>query len=160
MLTVTFKSPIVIDEKNLSSLLSLAGVAATVEPYLNGATKKPGRKPAVAAPAEPEKEFYEPLRGVSASTPNPEAVKPAGAKRGRKTNAQKEAEAAAAAAAAATSGGEPASTDSLLARFSGLIDTDFEGAKGILDKLGVERFSDLAESDYPAFDSALTELGA
>ena len=43
MLAVKFQGPIIIDEKNLSALLSLAGVGAVVEPYVNGA--KPGRKP-------------------------------------------------------------------------------------------------------------------
>lgn len=158
MLSVTFKSPIVIDEKNLGALLSLAGVAAVVEPYSEA--KRPGRKPAVAAaPAEAPA----PEAGQQASPSEPAVVKPAGKKRGRKSAAEKAAEAAAgteAPAEPAAGDGAAAGTDDLLARFSALIDSDFEGAKGILDKLGVERFSDLPESEYPAFDAALKELGA
>ena len=166
MLSVKFESPIVIEEKNLGALLALAGVAARVEPYVEGA--KPGRKqravsamapPAVAVEPEPQ-----------ASTPEPEPVKEKG-KPGRKSNAQKAAEAAAAASEDVggdetdiveiedSDGGEAVDAGSLLSRFSGLIDDDFEAAKGLLDKFGVAKFSDLPEAEFGAFSNALSEAG-
>jgi hypothetical protein len=158
MLSVKFESPIVIDEKNLGALLALAGVAARVEPYVEGA--KPGRKPRMTAdtppppPVEPE-----------ASAPVAEPVK---GKPGRKSNAEKQAAAAAAsedvADEAATGvedsdGGEAVDAGTLLSRFSGLIDQDFEAAKGLLDKFGVAKFSDLPEAEFGAFSNALSEAG-
>jgi len=168
MLSVKFESPIVIDEKNLGALLALAGVAARVEPYVEGA--KPGRKPrAVAAPAPEPTSEPEP----QASTPVAEPVKEK-AKPGRKSNAQKAAEAAAAAASEDvggetekdtveiedSDGGEAVDAGTLLSRFSSLIDNDFEGAKSLLDNFGVAKFSDLEESQFLAFSNKLSELSA
>jgi hypothetical protein len=168
MLSVKFKSPIVIDEKNLGALLSLAGVAAEVEPYVDGAKVRKPR--AVAAPAPEPTSEPEP----QASTPVAEPVKEK-AKPGRKSNAQKAAEAAAAAAAAASEdvggetdttqvedsdGGEEVDAGTLLNRFSGLIDQDFEAAKDLLDNFGVAKFSDLPESEFLAFSQKLSELYA
>jgi hypothetical protein len=163
MLSVKFKAPIVIDEKNLGALLSLAGVAAEVEPYADGT--KPGRKPRAAAAPAPEPDAAEP----QASTPEPEGVKGKG-KPGRKSKAQKEAEAAAAAIEAAGApmtgeaedqpaddGGEEVDAGTLLNRFSGLIDKDFEAAKDLLDRFGVAKFSDLPETEFGAFSNALSE---
>jgi hypothetical protein len=158
MLSVKFKSPIVIDEKNLGALLSLAGVAAEVEPYVDGAKVRKPR--AVAAPAPAAEE-------PPVSTPEPEVVKEK-KKPGRKSNAEKEAAAAAAAAAsepevgdepdpAANEGGEAVDAGTLLSRFSGLIDKDFEAAKGLLDRFGVAKFSDLPETEFGAFSNALSE---
>ena len=166
MLSVKFKSPIVIDEKNLGALLSLAGVAAEVEPYVDGAKVRKPRAAAAPAPeptSEPEPQ---------ASTPEPAAVKEK-AKPGRKSNAQKAAEAAAAAAAASedvggetdttpiedSDGGEEVDAGTLLNRFSGLIDKDFEAAKDLLDRFGVAKFSDLPEAEFLAFSNALSEAG-
>jgi hypothetical protein len=157
MLSVKFKSPIVIDEKNLGALLSLAGVAAEVEPYVDGAKVRKPR--AVAAPAPAAEE-------PPVSTPEPEVVKEK-KKPGRKSNAEKEAAAAAAAASepevgdepdpAANEGGEAVDAGTLLSRFSGLIDKDFEAAKGLLDRFGVAKFSDLPETEFGAFSNALSE---
>jgi len=164
MLSVKFKSPIVIDEKNLGALLSLAGVAAEVEPYVDGAKVRKPRAAAAPAPeptSEPEPQ---------ASTPVAEPVKEKG-KPGRKSNAQKAAEAAAAIEAAGKpmtgeakdqpaaddDGGEEVDAGTLLNRFSGLIDKDFEAAKGLLDRFGVAKFSDLDEAEFAAFSNALSE---
>jgi hypothetical protein len=156
MLSVKFESAIVIDEKNLGALLALAGVAARVEPYVEGV--KPGRKPRVVAeaPAAAEPEVH---------TPVVEPVKVV-KKPGRKSNAEKQAAAAAAsedvADEAATGvedsdGGEAVDAGTLLSRFSGLIDKDFEAAKGLLDRFGVAKFSDLPEAEFGAFSNALSE---
>jgi hypothetical protein len=160
MLSVKFKSPIVIDEKNLGALLSLAGVAAEVEPYVDGAKVRKPR--AVAAPAPAAEE-------PPVSTPEPEVVKEK-KKPGRKSNAEKEAAAAAAAASEdvggdetdtvkikESDGGEAVDAGTLLSRFSGLIDKDFEAAKGLLDRFGVAKFSDLPETEFGAFSNALSE---
>jgi len=149
MLSVKFESPIVIDEKNLGALLALAGVAARVEPYVEGV--KPGRKPraAVAAPEAPAAAEPE------ASTPEPEVVKEVKkVGRPKKEVAEKEPEPE---APAADEGGEAVDAGTLLSRFSGLIDKDFEAAKDLLDRFGVAKFSDLPETEFGAFSNALSE---
>ena len=147
MLSVKFESPIVIDEKNLGALLALAGVAARVEPYVEGA--KPGRKPRMTAdtpppPVEPEVHtlVVEPVK----------EVKKVG--RPKKEVAEKEPEPE---APAADEGGEAVDAGTLLSRFSGLIDKDFEAAKGLLERFGVAKFSDLPEAEFGAFSNALSE---
>ena len=146
MLSVKFESPIVIDEKNLGALLALAGVAARVEPYVEGA--KPGRKPRVVAeaPAVVEEEASPPV------VEPVKEVKKVG--RPKKEVAEKEPEPE---VPAADEGGEAVDAGSLLSRFSGLIDDDFEAAKGLLDKFGVAKFSDLDEAEFAAFSNALSE---
>jgi hypothetical protein len=145
MLSVKFKSPIVIDEKNLGALLSLAGVAAEVEPYVDGAKV---RKPRAAAAPAPEPDAAEP----QASTPVAEPVK----EKGKPGRPRKEVEVA----LAESDGGEAVDAGTLLNRFSGLIDQDFEAAKDLLDNFGVAKFSDLPESEFLAFSQKLSELSA
>jgi hypothetical protein len=151
MLSVKFKSPIVIDEKNLGALLSLAGVAAEVEPYVDGAKVRKPRAAAAPAPeptSEPEPQ---------ASTPVAEPVKEK-AKPGRPKKVVEEAKAEE--GPAADDGGEEVDAGTLLNRFSSLIDNDFEGAKDLLDNFGVAKFSDLPESEFLAFSQKLSELDA
>jgi len=151
MLSVKFESPIVIDEKNLGALLALAGVAARVEPYVEGAKV---RKPRVVAEAPPAAE-------PEASAPVPEVVnevkRPGRPKKAEvQMVAQPEPEPE---APAADEGGEAVDAGTLLSRFSGLIDQDFEAAKGLLDRFGVAKFSDLPEGEFAAFSNALSEAG-
>ena len=143
MLSVKFDSPIIIEEKNLGALLTLAGVAARVEPYTEGA--KPGRKPRVVAEA--------PAPEPQASAPEPVPVKEP-AKRGPKPKVKE----AAAAAPAATEEAEVVDSSSLRDRFSALIDKDFDGARGLLEHFGVSQFSGLSEGDFAAFSTKMAEL--
>lgn len=144
MLSVKFDSPIIIDEKNLGALLTLAGVAARVEPYVEGA--KPGRKPrTVEAPA--------PVVEAEVHTPVVEEVKK---KPGRPPKV-KEPEAAPEPAAAVEEA-EVVDGASLLSRFSALIDKDFDSARSLLEEFGVGKFSDLGEADFAAFSNKMAEL--
>jgi len=151
MLSVKFESPIIIDEKNLGALLALAGVAARVEPYVEGA--KPGRKPKVVADAPPPSEPAPPEAGQQESTPDKEAVKEP-VKRERKPAATKTVD------KPAESSDEAETVDgaSLLTRFSALIDADFDAARGLLEDFGVAKFSDLAEGDFAAFSNKMSDL--
>ena len=169
MLSVKFQAPILIDEKNLAALLALTGVPAMVEPLVNGAAPKRGRKPRAEAmpPAEPapaaagaveQQASTEPVAPVKTkrgpkpkaqAAPAPEPV-PETKKRGPKPKAQ---------AAPATPAGPAPDADELLGRFSTLIDKDFDQAKGLLDQFGVERFSDMKTAEYGAFAAALSEAG-
>ena len=145
MLSVKFDSPIIIDEKNLGQLLLLAGVAARVEPYVEGA--KPGRKPRTveAPPPEPQ-----------APTPVVEEVKEEKKKPGRPPRV-KEPEAAPEPVAAVDEA-EVVDGASLLSRFSALIDKDFDSARSLLEEFGVGKFSDLGEADFAAFSNKMAEL--
>ena len=140
MLSVKFDSPIIIDEKNLGQLLLLAGVAARVEPYVEGA--KPGRKPrAVEAPApEPQ-----------ASTPVVEEVKKKPGRPAKVEEKPTEPE-------AKEEVSEVVDGASLLSRFSALIDKDFDSARSLLEEFGVGKFSDLGEADFAAFSNKMAEL--
>lgn len=165
MLAVKFQGPIIIDEKNLSALLSLAGVGAVVEPYSAGAPAgaKPGRKPRAAAeapaPVAADPAPAEPQASAPADTP----VKK---KRGRPAKAKPAADATEPAKepakepAAETAPKAPSKgADDLLERFSNLIDTDIAAAKELLGGYGVERFSDLGEEHYKDFGAKLAVLG-
>lgn len=156
MLKVTFKEPVFIDEKNLSALLSLTMTAALVEPVVETdpvpESKKRGHKP--EAVESVENPYDDPPPALDEA---PTVVKPEGKKCGRKSNAEKAAEAATRGGVMSTQ--PPADWDDLLGRFSSLIDADFDAAKGILDGFGVSKFSELPAAEYAAFDEKLTAAG-
>lgn len=142
MLSVKFDSPIIIDEKNLGQLLLLAGVAARVEPYVEGA--KPGRKPRVVDTPEP--------------TPEPQASTPVVAEVKKKPGRPAKVEEKPTEPEAKEEVAEVVDGASLLSRFSALIDKDFDSARSLLEEFGVGKFSDLGEADFAAFSNKMAEL--
>lgn len=94
MLSVTFSQPIVIEANALASLLSLANVPATVEPYLNG-----NSTPEVGVPAKRTR------KSAAPSPASPAADGEAPKKRTRRTKAEM------AALRAGEAGGNPAAEE-------------------------------------------------
>lgn len=103
MFSVKFDHPIVVSADKLGELLQLAGVPATISPFI---TEAPMTVPDAPAPVKAK-----PGRKPKAETAEAAPAAPTGKKRGRKSNAEKAAEAAAlAAAAAAAAAAEAGST--------------------------------------------------
>ena len=174
-LIVQFADPIIVDAEKLPVLLALVGGPAHVTPVVELAQPVvKQRKPRASAPTDSYRHADKPtllppvdeaLAPLAPEPAEPQAASPELPKRPRGPRKHIPAAPPATApidslpadpGAAALAAGSPSQ---LLARFTGMVEANFDNALNLLDTFGAERFSGIKAEQYPAFDTALTEAG-